>query len=477
MNDTLNRFADVITVDGFNRYGKLDTIRLAKPQRSRLVALRRLQEERAQTIRNTFNMPTPMGMTASEYRVSQVRTLCRQNLPPITDCDFDIGPGAGFGPDFAGEIPWLVGGNDDTQLPEVPEDGFFDLGIDVPLPLDPIAEPELAALANAGIDFITTGEERIRIFGAATDEEPEYQECMEGRVIIANGFIETEDCPAEIVIIPATVPGAPGAPAALGAIADLYLERPSNAYNLLIEAGDLGSLLFIPAGFPVTLFADDLVEFGGPDVNPEDPFTIEAYTAFFTAATEDPNSDAGIALAELIAATAAAGVPISSVLVFLPTILPFLSAGVVPGDAGVAILLLANIFLGDAPLVNPTSVATFNPNGVNVQPNPLGIGSQLYEAMGLDSFNYLLNLINESGVDIALFVGLPAGVPIGGVAPDDLEAENSDIYSNANAGGAGFFLIPAGGAGFFEMRVDGGIAHVMLSNVEYDNYVEPETTV
>jgi len=412
-------------------------------------------------------------MNASQYRASQVRTLCRQNLPPIESCDFDIDPGTGLGPEFTGEIPWLVGGNDNTQLPTVPENGFFNLGIDVSLPTDPLAEPELAALANAGIDFVTAGDERIRIFGSATDEDPEYQAGMEGRVIIANGFIETEDIPAELVFIPASVQSGPGSSTALGGIVDLYLERPSNAYNLLIDAGDAATLLFIPSAFPITTFTDDLIEFGGPNVDPENPFTIEAYNTFLNAATEDPLSDAGISFTSLVIATTNAGVPSSSVLLFLPTVIPYLAAGVVPGDLGVVIALLANIFLGDAPLINPTSVVTFNPDGVNVQPNPLGTGSQLYEAMGIDSFEYLLKVINETGVDIALFVGLPPGVSIGGVPPENLEAENSDIYSNANAGGAGFFLLTAGGAGFFEMRVDGGIAHVMLSNVEYDNYTEP----
>ena len=115
MTDATSRYADVITVDGWNRYGKLDTIRLAKPQRSRLVALRQLQNGRAQVIRNTFNAQIPNGMTPTQYRVSQIRAHCRQNLPPVTDCDFDIGP-ALSGTNFTGETPWLVGGNEITQI-------------------------------------------------------------------------------------------------------------------------------------------------------------------------------------------------------------------------------------------------------------------------------------------------------------------------------------------------------------------------
>lgn len=472
MNDTVNRFADVVTVDGYNRSGKLDTIRIAKPARSRLVAIRRAQEGMAMAIRDTFNNPIPIGMTAVEFRAFQQRIVARQVLPPVEMCDYDIGPGTGLGPDFAGEIAWLVGGNDENQLPEVPESGFFDFGIDVPFPVDPLADPDSAALASAGIDFITAGEIRVRINGAVPEEEAQYVPSMTGRAFISNGFLETEDVPVELSIIPAAVPGV-GVPTALGALTVAYLERPSNVYNLLLTPGEITSLLFIGPTFPIDALADALIEFGGADI--DDPFTIDALNALILAAQSDPTGPAGVAFAEILGAVAFSGVPTSNVIVFLNTVIPFLALGIVPGDVGVAIILLSNIFLGDAPLIPPTSVATFDPAAANVQPLPTGAGTQLYTELGIDSFEYLLKVINESGVDLALFVGLPDDITVGGIPPADLVADNSDIYSNANVGGAGFFLIPADGAGFFNMRVDDGIAHIMLSNVQYDNYTEPDT--
>lgn len=403
-----------------------------------------------------------------------MRLHSRQNLPPIENCDFDLGPGTGFGPDFAGEIPWLVGGNDADQLPTVPEDGFFDFGINAVAPVDPLAEPELAALANAGIDIITAGEERIRIFGTATDD-PEYQEAMEGRVVIANGFIETEDVPAELVVIPApaTGPIPTGVPG--GAIANLYLERPSNVYNVFIGDEEAAALVFIPPEFPIDELAAALVEFGGaPDTA---PFTVEAFDEL-VALAEGGDADAEAALLEIVTiASADAGITPVTFPAFVRLILPFLAAGIVPGTAGVRVLVLANIFLGDAPEPGVAVLGpTFDPDAATggVQPNAAGFGSQLYEELGIDSFEYLLKVINGGATDVALFFGVPDDIEIGGLGADALEADDSDIYSNANVGGAGFFLIPAGGAGFFEMRVDDGIAHIMLSNVQYSNYVEPE---
>lgn len=391
----------------------------------------------------------------------------------MTDCDFDIGP-ALSGTNFTGETPWLVGGNEITQLPSTPVDGFFQLGIDVPLP--PVDDTSVAAeqqreIACAGINFITSGEERIRTYGEACDD-PDYQEFMRGKTLITNGFIETEEVPAELVIIPAPPIGTGTAAVSGGSVSNLYLERPSNVYSITLTETDVASLLLIPTGFPVDLLGEDLVLFGGADVDA--PYTEEAFNLFLEAAALDPLGPAGIALDTLRAEAALSGISIAQFDAYVRVILPYLQAGVVPGESGVRVFVISNIFLGDAPTPSvPVLSASYNPDGVLVQPNPSGYGSQIYQELGINSFEYLLKILNATETDIALFFGTPSDTLIGGLTADQLDADNSDIYSNANVGGAGFFLIPTSGAGFFDMRVNEGVTHTMLSNVEYTDYVEP----
>lgn len=417
-------------------------------------------------------------MTAAEWRATQVRLLSRNVLPPVTECDYDIGPGAGF-PNgaFAGEIPWLVGGNELDQLPEVPADGFFDFGIDVAAPLDPLASPELAALANAGIDIITAGEERIRIFGTAADD-PEYQDCMEGRVLIANGFIENEECPAELVLIPAGdgIIAPPGFADAPFGLANIYLERPSNSYNVVIDDADILALPLVPEFDEdfVTLLEAALAPFA---LNPAEPFTSAAFDLFLIAAAAGLGPDSTpaeeVAAANLAALVAITGLTGDAFITFVLEALPFLDLGLEPGQR---VLFINEIFLGDAPVTTATSVATYDP--LAAVPLATGIGSQLYAELGIDTFDYLLKIINTSTADVAIiFNNGDPGFLISGRPAAELLTADYAFYSNANPGGAGFFLVESGGAGFFEMRVEDGEAHIMTHNVQYTQYIEPELVV
>lgn len=459
---------EVITVDGYNRLGKLDTIRLAKAPRSRLVALRRLQDERAAALRDSFNTPIPMGMTAAEWRAAQTRLRCKNSLPLVTACDYDIGPANGLN---GGEIAWLVGGNDSSELPECPSDGFFNLGVDVPLPADDEtgADAELRReLANCGIDIITAGDERIRIFGTATDD-PDYQECMEGRVIIANGFIENEECPAELVVIPTGTLTADddGMPLA---IADLYLERPANAYNVIIDDAIAGGLFVMP--LVTEEFFEELELALAPFADPTTgPFTEEALIGFLLAALDDPEGPAGIALEGFVEDLEEAGITTPFAL-FVTRLLPLLAIGVEPGQR---VLLINNIFLGDAPATPYTSLATYNPNGANALPVPTGLGTQLYNEMGIGTFDYLLKVINTSGSEIALIFNTGVdGIDVVDIPLDDLLATNMAIYSNFNFNASAPLIIEAGGAAFIKMRVEDSRTHIMLYNVKYTEYTEPE---
>lgn len=454
---SLMQMTEVITVDGYNRYGKLDTIRLAKAPRSRLVALRRLQDERASVLRETYNMSVPVGLTPAQWRSSRVKRHNRSVLPPVTECDYDIGPGTTL-PD--GSTPWLVGGNESTQLPSVPTDGYFEFGVDTTTPSDPLANPQQAAIAAAGIDVLTAGDERIRILGDASND-PDYQDVMQGRVLIANGFIENEEVPAELVLIP---PGSgstlPGTPLTIG---NVFLERPANAYNLLIDTADAANLYLVPVvtdGFVDALEAALL-----PYAGPNGIFTVTAFEGLLAAAEADPLSPAGVAVAALIVDVVASGVPATDFEAFVLSQLPLYALGIVPGQR---VLFINNIFLGDAPAVGPTSIPTYNPDAPNATPVPTGFGTQLYTTLGITTFDYLLKIINTSTDDLAVIFNTgDSTFIIAGTPASDLLATGEAIYSNS-----GFFNVSSGGAGFFSMRVESNVVHIMLSNVEYNQYVE-----
>jgi len=459
MTDT-NRYSNVITVDGYNREGNLDTIRIAKPGMSRLVALRRLREGASQAITDTFNQPIPYGMTANQWRSSQMRNLYNNSLPPVGPCDYDIG-GCGCNNGNGGGVAtnaWLVGGNNDTQLP--PNTDIYNLGVLESDPTNPVS--------NSAVDILTAGVTRIRIMGN-DPEDVDYSQYTTGRSYITNGFIEQEEVPAVLNIVP-TIDG-------LGSVSDIYLERPSNAYTINLTALDTTALFIVYATYPFSLLEAGLVAYGGASV--DDPFTNEAWLAWLAAAAV-PGA-AQTALNTLNSTIIANIASISTALqaqAYTSAVLPYFRIGIAPNiAANTVVLYVANIFLGDKPDVTPVNTSVYFPNNANVQPNPDGIGSELYETLDITSFNYLLKILNSTSSDVALVFNLPAGSTIGGRPVTDYGAADVRIFSNANSTGVGSFIIPAfGGAGFFQMRVNQSIGsplsiHTMLSNVEYESYL------
>lgn len=224
-------------------------------------------QQQSDVLQDCFRTQVPDGICFSKFKACQLKRFKDRCLPPVGATDYDVGCPCpedfnGNGPiPPTGELAWLVGGNESTQLgSEIPLDGFYDMGIDA----------ETGPNATAGVDLITTGEARIRIYGDALDQPLEYQEGMEGRVVVANGFIENRDIPA--LFAPLTPLVAPTIPPVtdedvLPPIVDVYLERPSNAYNLNVPVG-FGALitsdyndpsgLFVPANGSRVVFINNI---------------------------------------------------------------------------------------------------------------------------------------------------------------------------------------------------------------------------
>lgn len=195
-------------------------------------------ENQIQTLNDIYRRTIPDGVSFSKFKADCLRDC----LPPVGSTDYDIGcpcpENLTPAPPGVDGLAWLVGGNYSDQLtPDIPPDGGYDLGINV-------SDPELPA-SSAKLHIITSGTNRIEIFGNAADEPDEYRPGMEGRVVIANGFIENRDIPA--VFAPLLPPSTPPSPPSsdgdvLPPMADVYLERPSNAYNLVVPE-DFGTLI------------------------------------------------------------------------------------------------------------------------------------------------------------------------------------------------------------------------------------------
>jgi hypothetical protein len=464
MTDT-NAYSNVITVDGYNRQGNLDTIRIAKPATSRLVALRRLQELQSQVIVDSFNQSIPCGMSVTEWRAYQLRNVYSDNLPPVGRCDYDVGgcgcSSGGGSNGGATEGAWLVGGNDaDTLSTDV--DSYI-LGINVSESTDPIS--------NIPLDIVTAGDTRILIMGNDASDTT-YQTYMAGRSLITNGFIAQEELPAVLNVVPTPTPITGNLSA--GSVSDIYLERPSNAYTLGLSAIDFLNAFVLFSGYPTTLLSTGLVAWGGATV--ANPFTPAAWAAWLANTNVTAQADLLILYAAIIANT-----PITTnaaAQAYTTAAMQYFELGILPdATSSIGVLYISNIFLGDEPTTTATNTTTYAPNSVQVQPNANGIGTKLYDSLGINSFNYLLKMLNNTTQDIAIVFDLPSGSTIGGRPVSDFHASNVIIYSNANSAGAGYFLIPSGGAAFFEMRANEKVGstivtQTMLGNVEYSTYVE-----
>lgn len=138
---------------------------------------------------------------------------------------------------------------------------------------------------------------------------------------------------------------------------------------------------------------------------------------------------------------------------------PFFEAD--PTIAGARIVYINNIFLGNHPPGAPTSTIGYNAAAVTpITGLPLGI----------NSFNFLLKVLNPCPTPIALYFNIPGGTGGPPPFPDVTGFRFAPIYSNASGIA---FVIPAGGAGFFQMRVEEGQAYIMLDNVIYSLYTDP----
>lgn len=384
-------------------------------------------------------------MTVQQYRARALR----DNLPPVTRCDYDIGmsnnDNTGTNP-LVGEIPWLVGGNQQDQLREgrVPYTGanqVYDLGIDVQ--------------GNDGINIITDRTNRIRIMG-------EEENCMNGRVIISNGFIENRECEAILLSTPSaplsTLDSSPIS------ITDVFLPRPANAYNVFIN--DTSNLYLIPFAdtFTPITFVEDLgnaITTANPGIDPNQIFTMDAFTTLVDA---DPLSAAGLLLSAMITTST---MPRQVFIDNVYGILSLLQLNMLPGQR---VLFINNIFLGDPSIPPPINVLSYDPN---TRVDQSGIGTLLYTDMNVSTFDYLLKIINQSVDDVAIVFNTGnTGVVVSGIPTTNTLATGMTIYSNANIGGAGSFFLPSGGGAFYTMRTELGTTHIMLSNVVYRQYTE-----
>ena len=118
------------------------------------------------------------------------------------------------------KIPFYIGGNNIDEVPRLPQDHFYKLGI---------IDEKL--VDGAGIQVITSNKPRINIHG---DNTVNYtQPCgLGGRVVISNGMIEQKEIYAMKIIqnrdcLSNTV-----------RFIDIYLPCPSNAYTLVLDDAD-----------------------------------------------------------------------------------------------------------------------------------------------------------------------------------------------------------------------------------------------
>jgi len=140
-----------------------------------------------------------------------------------------------------GPFAWLVGGNDNLALPneqEEPEGGYT-FGI---------IESE-GALATASVNYRTSDLIRARLYGDAANEISGYQEPMAGRFVIANGAIGWVNVPTTTLV--------------LGVAPDIatnvYLERPSNAYTMIVTAPMVNPAVVGPPPEPAHVDINDIL--------------------------------------------------------------------------------------------------------------------------------------------------------------------------------------------------------------------------
>lgn len=381
-------------------------------------------------------------MSVQQYRAQALV----DSLPAIGECDYDIGPANGSS-STTGETAWLLGGNQQSQLVDgrIPYAGanrVYDLGINVE--------------GSDGINIITDQVSRVRIMGA--DEA-----CLDGKVLVSNGFIENRACAATAVFIPpGTVPSpVPGSTEVR--IADVFLPRPANTYNLSLSDADGMYLIpfseeFVPEEF-VTLLTEAIMA-ANPAIEPTEVFTPSAFATLMAA----PDASlAGTLRAALIDEAN------MSRLVFENTvysILSLLRLNMLPGQY---VLFINNIFLGDPSTPTPADIASYS---ANTRVDAQGKGTLLYNDMDIRSFDYLLKIENGSSRPVGIVFNTgDTMVLISNVPTSTTLATGAVIFSNANLGGAGSFSLPSGGGAFFSMRVEERLHHIMLSNVIYNQYV------
>jgi len=424
--------SNIVTVSGYTQNGKSSNVRIAK--------------------NSSASVPTSgkfvKGMVKSSY-----------NTIYDNSCEYDISNGKKCCEIRGGRLAWLVGGNNDSELPTYPVDGYFDIGI--------IGSNN----ANAGWDVRTDDTTRIRVNGktydqSSTDPLAEKNPEVEGRTFLINGFTTNSDVTAIGNYIGINCnnleddeyfPVIPG-------FLDIYLPRPSNAYKLTITNTDVAKMYKVPN----VEFLEELLAI-------IDDFTIPALEAAFVNPSKNEQL---LELADGYEAypSQGCGVDETNYQSFYRNLMPYLeSMGI--QIANHRILYINNIFLGDlptSPVVNYTNYT--NPESVNVQPNFNGVGIQRYYSLGISTFDYLLKIVNtagsiESPEPLAIFFTAPLNATnISQI--NGFRADNSKMFSNFNGKS---FNVDTNGEAFFNMRVENVVSgststgrHVMISNLVYN---------
>lgn len=162
-----------------------------------------------------------------------------------------------------GPFAWLVGGNDNMDLPNEQEtEGGYTFGI---------IETE-DELGTAPINFRTSDLTRARLYGDAANEIIGYQEPMAGRFLIPNGAIGW-------INVPTTTFVSGSAP---NILTNVYLERPSNAFTMVITNPMINPAVVGPPALAARVYINDIFKapqlLGAPNLF---LLTTPPYQSFF----------------------------------------------------------------------------------------------------------------------------------------------------------------------------------------------------
>lgn len=469
----------VLTVDGFDQYGQIEDIKLLKVPKSRFAQIRNQQAQQYVNLQNSIGAAMTGPLANGAISTAQFRQLAIMGSlpPPINPSDYDLPIGqfvSALGAQAQLGAPLQIG----TQS----------------------GNPQ-------GVNIISSGITRIQVNGNQADPVAAYTPYTQGQVSIANGFIEQREIPVAVNEVFA------GSAGTIAGIPFPFI--PLGTANITIPAGITAVPIAVPANSQLT---------GSGDLELPEGIAFPTAIVLPVGTTIDnafllPNGT--LVPANLTGITAPLLLPINTNLplgtgVTIPGTASIGSAGlilpagtnntgtaiIIPGDAPEAQefvdlylergsnayvynvqlqdgtsaitegnlvfpstltlgVVINNIFLGQRPgLLNNPLIPL--PNTIADYSNAAVVPTQGLQ-LGISTFNYLLKIVNNTGLQLAL-----AFAPSGNVY--------NQIQINNTISGSPYF-IPDGGAAFFQMRVENGVEHTMLSNVVYNTYTQQPAPV